>query len=60
MMMMVKPEYVTVEACCPQGETLEELKEDFEIYQRALQAPVLNYEDFGKKQRNADQEREAS
>ncbi len=36
---------VTVDPCCPQGETLEELKQDFELYQKALEKPVLNYED---------------
>ena len=37
----------TVQPCWPQGETLEELKEDFEWYRKALEKPVLDYEDFG-------------
>jgi hypothetical protein len=42
-----KPELVTEDPCEPQGETLAELKEDFEWYQKALEHPVLNYDDFG-------------
>ena len=30
----------------PHGETLDELKEDFKHYRKALSKPFLNYEDF--------------
>lgn len=42
-----EPEYVTENSCYPQGETLEELKGDIALYRKALENPVLNYEDFG-------------
>ena len=42
-----KPDLVTEDPCEPQGETLEELKDDCEWYQKALEHPVLNYDDFG-------------
>jgi hypothetical protein len=41
-----KPYLVTENACYPAGETIEELKEDFEHYKSALDKPVLNYSDF--------------
>ncbi len=41
-----EPYLVTEDPCYPQGETLEELEKDFVLYQKALEEPVLNYEDF--------------
>jgi hypothetical protein len=43
-----EPSMVTVDAMDPHGETFEELKQDLEWYQRALEKPVLNYEDIGE------------
>jgi len=37
---------VSVAPDYPHGETVDELKEDFEHYRQALDKPVLNYEDF--------------
>ncbi len=42
------PDLVTVDPCWPQSETLEEFKQDFVWYQKALEHPVLNYEYFGR------------
>jgi hypothetical protein len=42
-----KSHLVTQDPCFPQGETLDELRCDFELYQMAFEKPVLNYEDFG-------------
>jgi hypothetical protein len=36
-----KPMWWSVEPDSPQGETLKELKEDFECYKEALNKPVL-------------------
>lgn len=41
-----KPTSITDESVHPQGETLEELKRDFEHYLKALEQPVLEYADF--------------
>ena len=41
-----KPKSVTQEPCWIQGETILELKSDFELYKKAFDKPVLNYEDF--------------
>ncbi len=41
-----KPISITLESVNPQGETLEELKDDFVYYLRALEEPVLEYADF--------------
>ncbi len=40
------PYMVTAVPSEPQGETLEELKDDFDCYQRPLAEPTLNYEDL--------------
>ena len=41
-----KPELVMVEADGPFGRSIEELQQDIEWYAKALEYPVLNYEDF--------------
>lgn len=41
-----KPSTLTVNAVCPLGETLEELKADVENYNKAMNAPVLKASDF--------------
>jgi hypothetical protein len=41
-----KPELVTMEGDAPWGTTVDELKQDVEWYRKALEQPVLNYEDF--------------
>jgi hypothetical protein len=41
-----KPELVTMEPDGPFGTTLEELKQDIEWYAKALDYPILDYEDF--------------
>jgi len=45
-----KPISLTEEAANPQGETLNELKDDFAHYLRALE-PVLEFSDFDKSAR---------
>jgi hypothetical protein len=42
-----EPAMVTVDPVDPHGETFEELKEDLEWHNRALEKPVLKYEDIG-------------
>lgn len=49
-----EPVMVTVDPQAPHGETLEELKQDLEWYQRALTKPILNYEDIGSETTNTD------
>ena len=44
-----KATFVTVNAISPGGETLEELRRDFEFYQKALLQPVLEYDSFDQK-----------
>jgi hypothetical protein len=46
-----KPTSLTEEAVNPQGETLDELKDDFVYYLRALEEPVLEFSDFDKSPR---------
>ena len=41
-----KPEFVTMESDDLFGTTLEELKKDIERFTKALEQPILNYEDF--------------
>lgn len=41
-----KPSTRTVDKVAPCGATLEELKEDFANYAKALEAPVLDEKDF--------------
>ena len=43
------PELTTESACYPQGETLDELREDMEFYRRALSKPVLEMSFFDGK-----------
>ena len=40
------PTFCIDEPSCPYGETIEELKEDYELMKKAFDKPVLNYEDF--------------
>ncbi len=42
-----EPEMCTEGMMSPHGDTLEELQEDLQWMLRALDAPVLNYEDIG-------------
>lgn len=44
-----EPEACTVDSIGPVGDTLAELVEDMEHYARALERPVLVYEDFSEK-----------
>jgi hypothetical protein len=46
-----KPISLTEEAVNPQGETLDELKDDFAYYLSALEEPVLEFSDFDKSAR---------
>jgi hypothetical protein len=41
-----KPISITEESVNPQGETFEELKDDFAYYLKALEQPVLEFADF--------------
>lgn len=41
-----KPIAVTESSIAAYGETVDELKADFELIMKAFDAPVLNYEDF--------------
>jgi hypothetical protein len=41
-----KPISITEEPVNPQGETMDELKDDFAYYLRALEEPVLEFADF--------------
>lgn len=41
-----KPWGITTEPSAPGGETIEELKEELDRFRKALNKPVLNYEDF--------------
>ena len=41
-----EPSMTTVDPMKPQGETLDELKEDVQHFLAALDKPVLNFEDF--------------
>ena len=41
-----KPISITSRPSNPQGDTLEELRESFKLYERAFKDPVLSYEDF--------------
>ena len=41
-----KPELVTMEGNVPWGTTVDELRQDMECLGKALDQPVLNYEDF--------------
>ena len=43
-----KPDSVSRNPDWPLGETLEELREDLELYSQALGRPILDYEDFKK------------
>ena len=40
------PHAVTKDCVEPMGETLDELRQELERYTKALDNPVLNYEDF--------------
>jgi len=46
-----KPISLTEEAVNPQGETLDELKDDFAYYLSALEEPMLEFSDFDKSAR---------
>jgi len=41
-----EPTNITLDPIAPLGETVEELKEELNRMLRALEHPVLNYEDF--------------
>ena len=41
-----KPDSITQNEMSPHGETFEELKEDFQMFAKALDKPTLHYEDF--------------
>lgn len=41
-----RPEHITKNPCEVWGESVEELRETFQLMLKALDAPVLNYEDF--------------
>lgn len=41
-----KPHSISVTSIAPQGESLDELKSDLEKMQRALELPILDYDDF--------------
>ena len=41
-----KADSITTEPVYPSGESIKELKDDLELYTKALDKPVLNWEDF--------------
>ena len=43
------PKMVTTDSVCVGGEDLEELKQDMTHYLEALNKPVLEYDEIGKK-----------
>ena len=47
-----KPEMTTVEAVAPGGETLDELRQELDRFQKALEHPVLEYDSFTDEQKS--------
>jgi hypothetical protein len=53
-----EPEMVTQDPQEPLGETLEELREEIARFAKALDYPVLRYEDIGKDKKSKDKDPE--